>query len=428
MSNVLDGAGGMNLVWKFGWRAGLTVGLGSWLGACSEGGGQYPEGFGMTGGAEWTPAGGSGPTATDVPAEVPVYPANITGLHVEGNQIRDDQGRVVLLRGVNRSGTEYSCIHNQGVFEGLPDETSIQSMKTWNVNVVRIPLNESCWLAINGAPEKFSGDTYKQAIKQYVNLLHKHDVVPILDLHWVGPAETLAARLQPMPDADYATAFWTDVAQTFLDDTGVVFEPMNEPFPNGNRDNQAAWQCWRDGCTATYSPDRTATTPAPITSYRAVGFQELVTAIRDTGAKHLILLGGVQYSNALTQWAAYKPTDPLNNLAAAWHIYNFNACANQGCWDGAPATLAASYPIVVTEFGGNDCTGNFVTPLMPWLDGHGIGYLAWTWNTWGACAPGTPDNRTPGQPWALISDGRGTPNSDYALAVRDHLLSFLDPK
>ena len=54
--------------------------------------------------------------------------------------------------------------------------------------------------------------------------------------------------------------------------------------------------------------------------------QSIVDAIRATGSTHIILLGGVQYSNALTQWLAHKPNDPLGQLGAAWHLYEFNAC------------------------------------------------------------------------------------------------------
>src|SRR6185369_13031246 len=158
-----------------------------------------------------------------------------------------------------------------------------------------------------------SGENYKTAIKNYVLRLHKYNLIPILELHWVGPGATLATRQQPMPDADHAAAFWADVAATFVDDDGVILEPYNEPFPDGNRDEYAAWACWRDGCTANQSVPQGQTA----TTYQAAGMQAMVDAIRGAGSTHIILLGGIQYSNALTQWLAYKPTDPLNQLGAA---------------------------------------------------------------------------------------------------------------
>ena len=42
-----------------------------------------------------------------------------------------------------------------------------------------------------------------------------------------------------MPDADHAVDFWTDVATTFANDDGVVFELYNEPFPDSNHDSDA---------------------------------------------------------------------------------------------------------------------------------------------------------------------------------------------
>ena len=70
--------------------------------------------------------------------------------------------------------------------------------------------------------------------------------------------------------------------------------------------------------------------------------QAMVDAIRGAGSSHVILLGGLQYSNALTQWLAYRPNDPLGQLGAAWHLYNFNACVSATCWDDAPAAVAAA--------------------------------------------------------------------------------------
>lgn len=360
-------------------------------------------------------AAGAGPME-----EVPIYPAEPAGLHVELNQIKDSSGKVIVLRGLNRSGTEYACVNGSGIFDGPSDDASIQVMLTWNINTVRIPLNESCWLGINGVAPSRSGDPYKKAILAYVNLLHKYHLTPIIELHWTAEGTRQANGLQPMPDADHAPAFWSDVATTFLDDTAVVFELFNEPFPDLNHDTDAAWACWRDGCVASPYPAKDGT---PGQSYQAVGMQGLVDAVRSTGATQLILLGGIQYSNGLTQWAAYKPNDPLDNLAVAWHIYNNNPCKELSCWQSvltAPMALGQRFPIVATEIGENDCANTFVIPLMQTLDAYGGGYLAWSWNAGRSCTPATRDNQ--GVPWQMVTDyTTGTPTSIYAQAIRDHL-------
>jgi endoglucanase len=370
------------------------------------------------GGAGAAPDGG----ASDA---VPVPSIGPRGLHAVGNHIEDDQGKTIVLRGVNRSGTEYMCIQGvggRGFFDGPSDAASIAAIVSWKANAVRIPLNETCWLAINGAPAAYAGEAYKAAIRNYVALLHAQGLVPILDLHWSAPGTLQALRLQPMPDADHATAFWTDVAATFANDDGVIFEPFNEPYPSNNQDSAAAWACWRDGCTATVAP-RNSVPP----TYQAVGMQALVTAIRAAGARNLILLGGVQFSNALTQWLAYKPVDPLGNLGATWHAYNFNACITQDCWDGAPGAVAAAVPLVATEFGERDCASTFVVPLMQWFDTHVAGYLAWSWDAYGVCTPYVSAT-APGNPFSLIGaasgDYSGTPNIGYGQAIFDHLTAF----
>jgi endoglucanase len=378
-------------------------------------GGSGTGGGGTGGGGSGGAGGGGGATPTPP----------LTGLHVDGSQIKNDAGQLVRLHGVNRSGTEYRCAQSMAataaIFDGPSDDASIQVMTTWNVNAVRIPLNEDCWLGINGVAAVNAGANYKNAIKTYVGLIESHNMAPILELHWSAPGTILALRQQPMPDADHSPAFWTDVATTFAGDTRVVFEPFNEPFPDGNKNSTAAWTCWRDGCTANLS----VATGQPAMTYQAAGFQSLVTAIRGTGAPNLILLGGVQYSNTLAMWAAFKPTDVMNNLAPAWHIYNFNGCASATCWNAAPATLAMTYPIVATEFGENDCMGGtFVTSLMQWLDSHGGSLLAWTWDAYGACTAGTATG-SGGQPWSLVTSyTSGTPNAGFSQAVHDHFLGL----
>jgi endoglucanase len=50
----------------------------------------------------------------------------------------------------------------------------------------------------------------------------------------------------PMPDMDHSVTFWQDVANTFKNNTAVIFDLFNEPYPDsGAWDSTAGWTCWR---------------------------------------------------------------------------------------------------------------------------------------------------------------------------------------
>jgi hypothetical protein len=321
----------------------------------------------------------------------------ITGLHVHGNQLVNGASQPIRLLGVDRSGTEYACIQGWGIFDGPADAASVQAIAAWHTDAVRVPLNEDCWLGINGAPPAYSGANYRRAITNYVNLLNQYGLVAILDLHWNAPGMQQSTGQQPMPDEDHAVTFWQSVATHFKGNSSVIFDLYNEPYPDDNQDTTAAWQCWLDGGTCAGVP------------FRAAGMQQLVTTVRDTGATNVIMLGGVAYANALSQWLTYKPVDPDNNLAASWHVYNFNPCNTTVCWDATAAPVAQQVPLITGEIGENDWSGQFITTLMNWLDQYQAGYLAWSWDTWNA--------------WdALITSYSGTPDAaTYGLTYYDHL-------
>lgn len=143
--------------------------------------------------------------------------------------------------------------------------------------------------------------------------------------------------------------------------------------------------------------------------------QMLVHAVRSTGAKNLLILGGLAWSNSLAKWNQYAPEDPMNNIGAVWHSYNFNYCNNENCWNEHIKPVAAKYPVVATEIGENDCSGEYVTSVMRWLDDNTNGnYLAWTFNTWD-CKSGP----------ALINsyDNNGIPTK-FGSAVKAHYENF----
>jgi hypothetical protein len=351
-----------------------------------------------------TPTATPAPTATPVPTATPTPAPTPAGaaspLHVQGNRLVNAAGQAVVLRGVNRSGTESACVLNGGwgFSEGPLDQASVNALKTWKVAIVRMPLNEDCWLGINGVNPTWSGANYQQAIKAYVNLLNQNGIYAILDLHWNAAGTALATSQKPMADADHAPAFWSSVASAFKGNNAAIFELYNEPYPDNQQNSTAAWTCWRDGGTCSG------------VAFQAAGMQTLVNAVRATGATNVIALGGVGYSDYLSQWLAYKPNDPLGNLAAAWHVYNFNACNSQSCWDTTAAPLIAQVPVLTTETGTDTCDSVWWNSFLTWLDAHQTSYQAWTWDNWGtACSA-----------LSLVTDYAGTATT-YGQIYRAHL-------
>jgi endoglucanase len=331
-------------------------------------------------------------------------------LHVSGNKLVNASGATVVLHGVNRSGGEFACVQGNGLWNGPMDQASVTAIKSWHANAVRVPLNEACWNAESYVSSAYSGTTYQNAVKSYVSLLNANGIVAILDLHWTDGVYTgsssactsaQATCQKPMPDAAQAIPFWTSVANTFKGNNAVVFDLFNEPYASrATGSDTSGWQCWLSGGTC-----------AGI-GYQVAGMQGMVNAVRGTGAANVLMLGGEEYSNQLTSWLAYEPTDPDHNLVASWHSYNFNTCSSSSCWTGQIAPVIAKVPLIAGEIGENDCGGSYINSLMQWLDSQGTGYLAWTWNNWD-CSSGP----------SLISDYTGAATA-YGAQYKAHLLSI----
>jgi hypothetical protein len=329
---------------------------------------------------------------------------DLSSLRVQGNTIVNGAGQKVWLRGVDRSGTEFMCLQGKGFYDGPVDDASINTIQSWKANIVRIPLNEDCWLGINGVPSQTGGENYINAITTLVNRFSAHGMAVILDLHWSAPGNQQANKQTPMPDTEHSVDFWTGVAKVFGSKLNVIFDLFNEPFPdNGNWNSTAGWNCLLNGGNC------------PGLGYSAAGMQSLVNAVRKEGSRNILMVGGLAYSNSLAKWLEYMPNDPLKNLAASWHSYNFNFCSNQQCWEETVGNVSRTVPVIIGESGTNQCNGNYLNSLLPWADQYGnrqsIHYLAWTWNTWNC-------NNGP----ALITNYDGTP-TNYGQGYKNQLFT-----
>jgi endoglucanase len=317
-------------------------------------------------------------------------------LRVVGNRLVDSAGSPVVLRGVNFSGAEYACIQGDGIWDAPTDERAVQAMLGWKVNSVRIPLNEDCWLGLH-VKRGLGGAAYRAEIHRFVARLRRHRLFVILDLHWSAPGSRRATKLLRMPDVDHSPAFWRSVARSFRGQHGVLFDLFNEPFG-------VSWRCWREGCRL---------------PWRAAGMQRLVDAVRATGARQPLLVGGLDWANDLSRWLRFRPRDPARQLVASFHLYNFTECITPRCWQRTIASVARRFPVVTGELGEDDCRHRFIDRYMDWADQRAISYLAWSWNVT-ACGAGGP---------SLIRSTDGTP-TQFGAGYRNHLIarSYLTPR
>jgi hypothetical protein len=215
-----------------------------------------------------------------------------------------------------------------------------------------------------------------------------------------------------MPDKDNAPAFWTSIANAFKGNPAVIFELFNEPYGLNSYPIAASdWQMLRDGGTYPSFVRQNPLTGGLQTtafSWQAAGMQTLLNAVRATGATNVVLVGTLGWSGELSHWLAYKPSDPLSQMAAAWHAYPWSTDPSKPAWTPAgdqysfAAAIEALFPVVITETANNPLGQQ----LYPWADRTGTSYIAWAWNPWSSR-------------W-LISDANGTPTA-YGAYYKAHL-------
>jgi endoglucanase len=135
-------------------------------------------------------------------------------------------------------------------------------------------------------------------------------------------------------------AFWKDAAARYKNNPAVLFDILNEP-------HDTTWPVWRNGGTVQTKGG----------TIQSVGMQALVDAVRGTGAKNLIVAGGLSYAFDLTGIVkGYALNDDDGNgIMYATHFYNWH-----GGWAQHILGVAAKYPVLVGECGADIMKMNFI--------------------------------------------------------------------
>mgnify|MGYP000111311509 FL=1 len=425
----------------------LLIGGTALLAACGGGssvGGRSSGGTAGVGSGSGSSGGGSSGSAFSSSSSSSGAASHTAlAIRVKGNQLVDGAGKAVQLRGVNFSGFEFVAIQGwdpadpsggQGGQAGGPDWSAIAA---WRANAVRLPLNEASWLGyacIDGDGVTHNpdpGGNYKAAVQRQVAQAIAAGLYVILDLHWSAPGNTCPMLQTQMADADHAPDFWRSVATVYKDNPAVLFELYNEPFFDFDFSGDA-WSALMQGqgsFSGYPATGNSGTWHELKQAWQPAGCQQLIDAVRGTGAGNVVLVGGVQYTQDLSGWLAHRPTDPKGQMAASWHAYPtygsaFGSPAHAQpnlapqIWSEVQAIRAAGIPVVVTETGDQDSAGTSGSPMVANLaafaDQNQLGVIGWAWDVWQ-----NADN-------VLVRDAAGTPTDGYGQVFHAWLASHAD--
>ncbi|MCJ7729205.1 MAG: cellulase family glycosylhydrolase, partial [Sedimentisphaerales bacterium] len=286
-----------------------------------------------------------------------VTPLNafILPLHADGNQIKDSDGNVVVLRGV--------CLIDLGFLEAweggainmidrLTNKLNSEGNSPgWYTRVVRIPIVPAD--AAPTWPNRFNpnnDDFYNDLLRPVVDYCRTKGLYAIIDWHYVAPTVDHVAS---------TSEFWEYMAPKFADDDHVIFELYNEPNDPGSSE-VARWLTVR------------------------ANMQTWIDIVRSYAPNNLILVAGPSYSQEIGYAATYPLTG--DNIVMVSHIYPWHWHNVQSWCTWHIDTCLTRYPVFMSEWGfysnSSDTLGygsitNYGQPLMNFREARKISNTAW---------------------------------------------------
>jgi len=315
-------------------------------------------------------------------------PAN--DLTVQGAQIL--RGGVPFQgMGLNVPGLEWSSVGDTTFLGNV--ESAIKARPDY----IRIPLNDACWFGLR-PDQNHSSEQYREMVDIAVDLCSRKGIYMMLDLHWSLPknagSETLEEatkngratdrRLlhegQHCMPGDGAINFWESVAARYANRPFVIFDLYNEP-------HNITPQVWLNGGDVTDDN----TNPKDLVSYHTPGMQQLLDAVRRTGATNLVVCGGIGWGAVQMEPIAqgFVLKDLHHNVAYDVHLYA-TPSTPIGDWKKQVKGALGAYPIFFNEFGPDDNLPKDATldvqqkewlkQFTAWADANHISYAGWCWH------------------------------------------------
>lgn len=279
-------------------------------------------------------------------------------LTVRGNRIVNaDSGQPVLLRGVNRSGLEYSGPEGREALSktGLDERDFDEMIYEWHANIIRLPFNQAWALK----RDDYDPEPYLYALDFAIGRAAARGAYTLLDLHWLDASKacgTLAdgsANFVPCLPNNGSVEVWRQLARRYRDESAVLFDIFNEPHDplpddataTAKHVTMATWHPWA---------------------------KKLLDAIRTQNPTALIFVPGVDWAFDLRG----HPIKNVDGVVYSTHVYP----GKSRKWDAAFGYLHAEIPVFTGEWGGTADNLQWGRELLDHMQKHQMGWTAWSWS------------------------------------------------
>jgi endoglucanase len=283
-------------------------------------------------------------------------------LHVDGNEVKDSNGNILILRGV--ALTDLGALEDWkgGALNAVdritnPNDTQGNS-PGWYTKIIRIVIIPPDSTTPAGSrPHPFNADNNDlyNLLRTVVNYCAEKEVYVAIDWHYVAHTYDHVAS---------TSEFWRYMAPRFKDDTHVIFELFNEPNNPGDSD-AAMWTSVKND------------------------MQTWIDIVRGYAPDNLIFVGTPSYCQIIGPTA----TDPVSDVNVVYisHIYPLHWLSSSHSYYVSTITAAAAaHPVIMGEWGFTSDMNyddpyhivigtrtNYGEPLKEFVEGIGIGSIAW---------------------------------------------------
>jgi endoglucanase len=292
-------------------------------------------------------------------------------LRVSGNMLIDSQtGEQVTLRGVVRSGLEYSSPGDIGpLLKAGITAQEIQEMAVgWGAKIIRLPFNQEWALRVEG----YDPEPYLAALDFVIEGTAALGAYTLLGLQWLDSRTPRGTNsdgttnfVPPLPSLG-SVELWRQLAVRYAEESAVLFDVFNEPHDAASDDLVPLLGIDEDGLTF------------PLNS-RQVSMAEwqqwalrLVETIRSESPSAAIFVSGVNWGYDLEGF----PLPGVDGIVYSTHVY-----PNKGTdWDQAFGALANIRPVFAGEWGGGPNDVAWGQRLAHYLGAKQICWTAWSWS------------------------------------------------